>query len=325
MQSAIAAGRLVCIVEGEKDADSLWRIGVAATCNAHGASEPGKKPKWSDKHSAQLAGADLVVLNDHDPTGCEHADETCKLSRSAAKRVRRLDLAAHWRDIPKGGDVSDWLAIGGEHTPEKLKELIAAAPDYAAGDKPKAAAGDAAPGEAPPDNDAELERLARMPLIDYARARKDAAKRFGITLSLLDPAVKGKRGVLGLNGGDDTQGDELEFPEPEPWGEPIDGVALLDDIVAAINRYIILPERSAHAAALWVVHLSARSLRYLATADDPQPDATLRQKHVPARADRLGVAAAAGVERHAVDRLSRYPAASADVPARRGRHFLQRR
>ena len=69
VQSAIAAGRHVCVVEGEKDADNLWRIGVAATCNAHGASEPGKKPKWLDKHSAQLAGADLVVLNDHDPAG----------------------------------------------------------------------------------------------------------------------------------------------------------------------------------------------------------------------------------------------------------------
>ena len=69
VQSAIAAGRVVCIAEGEKDVDSLWRIGVAATCNAHGASEPGKKPKWMAKHSAQLAGADLVVLNDNDAAG----------------------------------------------------------------------------------------------------------------------------------------------------------------------------------------------------------------------------------------------------------------
>jgi putative DNA primase/helicase len=266
VQSAIAAGRPVSVVEGEKDADNLWRIGVAATCNAHGASEPGKKPKWSDKHSAQLAGADLVVLNDHDPAGHEHADEICKLSRSTAKRVRRLDLAVHWPDIPKGGDVSDWLAIGGEHTPGKLKELIAAAPDYAAGDKPKAAAGDATPGEVPPNDDAELERLARMSVLDYARARKDAAKRLGVTLSFLDTARQGKRGALGLKGGDETQGDELEFPEPEPWGEPIDGAALL----AEINRYIILPERSAHAAALWVVHT------YLLDHFDISPRLTIR-------------------------------------------------
>ena len=34
---AIKAGRTICVVEGEKDADNLWRIGIAATCNAHGA------------------------------------------------------------------------------------------------------------------------------------------------------------------------------------------------------------------------------------------------------------------------------------------------
>jgi hypothetical protein len=218
-----------------------------------------------------LRGAELVVLNDHDPPGYAHAATICQLSLGVAKRVQRLDLKEHWRDIPKGGDVSDWLAIGNEHTPEKLKELIAAAPDYAAGDKPEAAAGAAAPGEAPPDNDEELERLARMSVLDYARARKDAAKRLGITrLSFLDTARLDKRGVLGLNGGDDTQGDELEFPEPEPWGEPIDGVALLDDIVAAINRYIILPERSAHAAALWVMHT------YLLDHFDISPRLTIR-------------------------------------------------
>jgi hypothetical protein len=76
--------------------------------------------------------------------------------------------------------------------------------------------------------------------------------------------------VLGLNGGDEMQGDELEFPEPEPWGEPIDGVALLDDIVEAINRYVILPERSAHAAALWVVHT------YLLDHFDISPRLTIR-------------------------------------------------
>jgi hypothetical protein len=87
---AIADGRVICCVEGEKDADNLWAIGIAATCNAHGASEPGKRPKWTKTHSEQLAGADVVVFNDNDPAGYEHADATCKLSLGVAKRVR------HW-------------------------------------------------------------------------------------------------------------------------------------------------------------------------------------------------------------------------------------
>jgi AAA domain len=129
---AIAAGRIVCVVEGEKDVDRLWRIGVPATCNAHGASDLGKKPKWCASHSAQLAGADIIVFNDNDAPGYAHADATCKLSLGIARRVRRLDLKDHWPDIPSGGDVSDWLALG--HSGDELATLIAAAPDYASGD-----------------------------------------------------------------------------------------------------------------------------------------------------------------------------------------------
>src|SRR5262249_23437149 len=111
VKRAIADGRVVCCVEGEKDADSLWTIGIAATGNAHGASDPAKKQKakWKSAHSDQLAGADIVVLNDNDAAGYEHADVTCKLSSGIAKRVRRLDLKPYWNDgeMPKGGDVSD--------------------------------------------------------------------------------------------------------------------------------------------------------------------------------------------------------------------------
>jgi len=127
---AVAAGRVICCVEGEKDADNLWALGIAATCNAHGASEPGKRSKWTKRHSEQLAGADIVVLNDNDVAGYEHADATCRLSLGVVKRVRRLDLARHWPEIQKGGDVSDWLSSG--HTGEELQALINAAPDYEA-------------------------------------------------------------------------------------------------------------------------------------------------------------------------------------------------
>ena len=89
---AVQAGRVICVVEGEKDADNLWRIGLPATCNAHGASEPGRKPKWTEAHSKQLAGADIVVFNDNDLAGYVHCDATCRLSHGIAKRVRRLDL-----------------------------------------------------------------------------------------------------------------------------------------------------------------------------------------------------------------------------------------
>ncbi len=44
---AIKTGREICCVEGEKDADNLWRLDIPATCNAHGAHDPAlnQKPK----------------------------------------------------------------------------------------------------------------------------------------------------------------------------------------------------------------------------------------------------------------------------------------
>jgi hypothetical protein len=133
---AIEAGREICVVEGEKDADNLWRLDIPATCNAHGASELGKKPKWTAAHSAQLKGADIIIFNDNDAPGYAHADTTRKLSLGVAKRVRRLDLKNDWPEIPKGGDVSDWLAVDG-HTPERLRELIANASAVAGDPKPE--------------------------------------------------------------------------------------------------------------------------------------------------------------------------------------------
>ena len=56
---AIALGREIALVEGEKDADRMWSIGIPATCNTHGAADPTKnqKPKWRVEHSEQLRGA----------------------------------------------------------------------------------------------------------------------------------------------------------------------------------------------------------------------------------------------------------------------------
>jgi hypothetical protein len=251
LTKAIADGRIVGCVEGEKDAENLWRLGIAATCNAHGAHDPSKKqkPKWYRAHSEQLAGADLVVFNDNDMAGYEHADAVCRMSLGLAKRVRRLDLKPHWPEIPKGGDVSDWLALG--HARAELDALIAAAPDYQPSAQPESPASN---GGAI-DDAAELERLARLSALDYERARKEAGKRLGISrLALLDALVKGKRAELGLDGGNNGQGRAIEFPAPEPWGEPVDGAALLNAIAGAIRMHVVMSNTASHVAALWVMH-----------------------------------------------------------------------
>jgi hypothetical protein len=122
VKEAIATGRIVVCVEGEKDADNLWRIGVPATCNPDGAAKPGQRAKWRTAYSKMLRGADVVVIGDNDDPGRAHAAATASMLDGVAARVRILDLAQHWPEIPKGGDISDWLAGG--HTREEFDGLV---------------------------------------------------------------------------------------------------------------------------------------------------------------------------------------------------------
>jgi 5S rRNA maturation endonuclease (ribonuclease M5) len=121
---AIANEQRVVIVEGEKDADALWRINIPASTNAAGAG------KWRDSLNVHFRNADIIVLSDNDQAGRDHADDVAAKLSTVAKRVCRLDLAQHWPEMPDKGDVSDWLAQG--HGREELYELLAAAPEYSA-------------------------------------------------------------------------------------------------------------------------------------------------------------------------------------------------
>lgn len=124
---AVAHDRTIFIVEGEKDADNLIRIGLPATCNAGGVG------KWRNELSEFFRGADVVILQDNDPQaktpdgvlrfhpdgrpvlpGQDHAQDVAKSLHGIARRVRVLDLAQHWPDMPPKGDVSDWIEGGGK-------------------------------------------------------------------------------------------------------------------------------------------------------------------------------------------------------------------
>jgi putative DNA primase/helicase len=103
------------------------------------------------------------------------------------------------------------------------------------------------------DIDAELERLARLSRVAYERARRQAADELKFRSAMLDRLVGAKRIELGL-AEDKLAGSAVNFPEPEPWPEPVDGAALLDEISSAIARHVVLPERAAALTALWAVH-----------------------------------------------------------------------
>jgi hypothetical protein len=65
---AVADGRAIFIVEGERKVDLLCDWNLAATCNAGGAK------KWLPEHSALFVGATVIVLPDSDDVGRGHLD-----------------------------------------------------------------------------------------------------------------------------------------------------------------------------------------------------------------------------------------------------------
>jgi hypothetical protein len=104
LQRAIRIGEMVFIVEGEKDVEALNREGLCATCNAMGAG------KWTDTLAEHFTGARVVILPDNDDAGRSHASQVAASLIGVAKRVAVLELP----ELPHKGDVSDWLAAGGD-------------------------------------------------------------------------------------------------------------------------------------------------------------------------------------------------------------------
>jgi 5S rRNA maturation endonuclease (ribonuclease M5) len=119
---AVAEGSTIYLVEGEKDADNLRKLGATATTNAGGAN------KWRHEYSDTLRGAYVVLLPDNDEPGRKHVEQVAAALTGIAKRVRVLDIAQHWPECPPKGDISDWIAAGA--TADRLAAIVEGLSDW---------------------------------------------------------------------------------------------------------------------------------------------------------------------------------------------------
>ena len=99
-----------------------------------------------------------------------------------------------------------------------------------------------------------FDELAALASVEYDRRRKQEAKRLGIREATLDKEVAKRRPDAADDPG---AGTAVHFPEIEPWPEPIDGAALLDNLVAGFQRFVALPNSGPEAMALWTLHANA--------------------------------------------------------------------
>jgi len=129
--------RWVLVVEGEKQADRLAKMGFITTTNVGGAG------KWLDEYGTILSGRNVCVLPDNDPqakeksgelrfhkdgrpvrAGWDHAVDVAKNCRACNCKVRILELPG----LDDKEDSDNWLDRGG--TVDELKKLIGDCPDW---------------------------------------------------------------------------------------------------------------------------------------------------------------------------------------------------
>ena len=101
---------MVCIAEGEKDAEKLAALHlerhgpfqgrtVAATTNSGGAG------KWNNADGELFKGKDVLVFEDNDDAGSKHALGVLRSVHPYAKSVKLISLPG----LQAKGDVSDWM------------------------------------------------------------------------------------------------------------------------------------------------------------------------------------------------------------------------
>ena len=144
LHDILTAEGWIFIVEGEKDVHTLLRLGLDATTN------PGGAGKWRPEYGDYLRAKRVAILGDNDEPGRKHVDQVARALHGVATTLRVPSLAG----LPEHGDISDWFARG--HTPEELRALVEATPEWSPSAPPPARSegiplGQAWPGRIPPE------------------------------------------------------------------------------------------------------------------------------------------------------------------------------
>lgn len=166
---AADATQWLAVVEGEKDADNLWSIGIPATCNPMGAG------KWRPHFTECLKGRRVVVIPDRDEPGRKHGE-------NVAASLMEAGITCRVVEVTTGKDASEYLAAGGDR--ESLLRLIAEHLDCEAG-------GESGPEETLSDGGPRVTPLDDA-MADYIESVKRGQRDLVKTgLNELDAAVGG--------------------------------------------------------------------------------------------------------------------------------------
>ena len=110
----------IFLCEGEKDTDAVRELGLTAT----------NLKNWEEGFNVFVRDAHVIILQDHDMPGVQHAEKAARIISQAAASVKILDVFAEREMAEKQGpDISDWIRTGVQDeglTREELAERLAA-------------------------------------------------------------------------------------------------------------------------------------------------------------------------------------------------------
>lgn len=99
---AVCLSRSVLVVEGEKDVETAYRLGLpegwSATCNPLGAG------KWRSQYTEALRGKEVIILPDADDVGREHGQAIAQSVAGHATDIRILTLTQPYKDLTAWAD-----------------------------------------------------------------------------------------------------------------------------------------------------------------------------------------------------------------------------
>jgi|GEM_PF-890758 len=114
---AIANNKTIYLVEGEKDAHSLFDRGISC------ATVGGATSKWTPEHLAIFPkGHEVVILVDNDDSGKKYGTDTANAFRKHGCNVKLINLADHEPRMGNKADVTDWLELG--HAADQLIDFV---------------------------------------------------------------------------------------------------------------------------------------------------------------------------------------------------------
>lgn len=243
----------VFIVEGEKCADALIKLGLTATTS--GGADSAKTTDWQ-----ALAGREVIIWRDNDSAGLKYQTDIAEILHTFNCKIKFVDVEA--LVLPVKGDCVDWLVDfeiqqGRKAEADDLYALPLIDDLTEALTRDYLNAGEAtittniqtqsSESETKPNtrkDDEVIEGLAILSPIEYDRVRVSKAKELKVRPATLDMMVKQVRAG--------KHESESPFHDVEPWHEAISPAELLDDITGTIQKFIVFDKHQAQAAALWV-------------------------------------------------------------------------